>query len=197
MSFLANLEWRRAEKSFVPFDFEDDPDSIEKVMKVINAMQQAPSSFGVQPYHIIVVQSQEMKDKLFPASYNQQQVKTCHTLFVICARSDVAQRVEECIQVAHLPENTAAFYRHAASHNDLGWAARQAYIALGFGLAACAELKLASCPMEGFDTQGVKKVLSLPDTLTPMVYLAVGGKNENESTYPRFRFPKTDLFSHV
>jgi nitroreductase len=82
--------------------------------------------------------------------------------------------------VSYLPDKTA-------------WAAKQAYIALGFGLAAAAEHKIASCPMEGFNGAEVAKVLSLPSTLVPVVYLAVGEATEEDGTYPRFRFPESDL----
>ncbi len=41
---------------------------------------------------------------------------------------------------------------------QVGWAQRQTYIALGFALAAAAEKKIAACPMEGFDPEGVSRV---------------------------------------
>jgi nitroreductase / dihydropteridine reductase len=41
----------------------------------------------------------------------------------------------------------------------LAWSARQAYIAHGFALAACAELEIDSCAMEGADFDAVSKIL--------------------------------------
>jgi nitroreductase len=77
------------------------------------------------------------------------------------------------------------------------WAAKQAYIALGFGLAAATEEQIASCPMEGFNTGEVAKLLKLPKNQTPCVYLAVGEKAENSEEHPRFRFPKSDLVEEI
>jgi nitroreductase len=77
--------------------------------------------------------------------------------------------------------------------DKLAWASRQAYIALGFGLAAAADQRIASCPMEGFSTADVAKILELPETLVPIVYLAVGATTEKDGVYPRFRFPESDL----
>lgn len=192
--FLVQLNWRRAEKSFGPVDNENQ--FVDGVEKVKNAIQLAPSSFGIQPYHIVCVSSEEMKAELFPASYNQPQVKECHTLFVFCARTDIPVRAEEYIQAAGLDEATSAFYRRAMLGQDRNWAARQAYIALGFGLAACAEMKIPSCPMEGFDTEGVKKVLALPENLVPLAYLAMGGDSGKPHPYgDKFRFERSDLFS--
>ena len=185
-SFTSNLEWRRAVKHFGPGDVDTHP--------VLDAMINAPSSFGLQPYKIVAVTNKEIKEKLKPISYNQSQVTECHTLFILCARTDVEVRAEEYLKVTgaetmrnmlmgfvgYLPDKTA-------------WAAKQAYIALGFGLAACAEHKIASCPMEGFNSAEVSKLLELPANLVPVVYLAVGEATDEDGTYPRFRFSESDL----
>ena len=149
-SFIDNLEWRRAVKHFGSGEVDIDP--------IVKAMINAPSSFGLQPYKIIAVRSKEVKEKLLPVSYGQSQVTECHTLFVLCARKDVETRAEEYLKttgaegmrsmlmgfLSYLPDKTA-------------WAAKQAYIALGFGLAAAAEEKVASCPMEGFNSSEDRK----------------------------------------
>ena len=74
------------------------------------------------------------------------------------------------------------------------WASKQAYIALGFGLAACAELQIDSCPMEGFDPVQMKQILALPAHLYPCVMLAVGKRAASEVLKPKVRFDKADLF---
>lgn len=189
MSFLSNLEWRRAEKTFSPLTDHQQAD----VEKVLNAMIQAPSSFGAQPYHIVAVQDPCLKTELRKVSYNQAQVEECHTLFVICARTDISDRVQQYIRETQLPSPYAEMMTGSLSGKSEEWCARQSYIALGFGLAACAELNLGSCPMEGFSTAGVKKVLELPEHLVPYTYLAVGGKKEDAVSFPRFRFSQEDM----
>jgi len=185
-SFTSSLEWRRAVKHFGTGDVDATP--------VLNAMINAPSSFGLQPYKIIAVTNKELKEKLKPVSYNQSQVTECHTLFILCARTDVEARAEEYLKatgaegirdmlmgfVGYLPDKVA-------------WASKQAYIALGFGLAAAAEHKIASCPMEGFNSAEVTKILDFPANLVPVVYLAVGEATDEDGTHPRFRFSESDL----
>ncbi len=187
-SFTSSLEWRRAVKHFGPGSVDTTP--------IVEAMINAPSSFGLQPYKILAIESKDLKEKLKPLSYNQPQITECHTLFILCARSDVEARAEEYLKategtsrglrdmlmgfISYLPDKTA-------------WASRQAYIALGFGLAAAAEHKIASCPMEGFNAGEVAKLLDLPSTLHPVVFLAVGESTDNDGTYARFRFPESDL----
>lgn len=189
-SFTSSLEWRRAVKHFGTGEVDVEP--------IVEAMVNAPSSFGLQPYKIVAVTNKEIKEKLKPVSYNQSQVTECHTLFILCARTDVEVRAEEYLKASgaegmrdmlmgflgYLPDKTA-------------WAAKQAYIALGFGLAAAAEHKIASCPMEGFNGVEVAKILELPSTLKPVVYLAVGEAIAEDGTYPRFRFAESDLVQKV
>ena len=78
------------------------------------------------------------------------------------------------------------------------WAARQAYIALGFGLAACAELKIDASPMEGFKPDEFKKILELPDHIDPVVIMALGYRDMEDHASPqhraKVRFSKDDLF---
>ena len=187
-SFTSSLEWRRAVKHFGSGAVDTTP--------IVEAMVNAPSSFGLQPYKILAVSNKELKEKLKPLSYNQPQITECHTLFILCARTDIEARAEEYLKategttrglrdmlmgfVSYLPDKTA-------------WAAKQAYIALGFGLAAAAEHKIASCPMEGFNGVEVAKLLELPSNLVPVVFLAVGEVAEEDGTYPRFRFSSSDL----
>lgn len=185
-SFLGNLETRRAVKHFGGGEVDSSA--------VLKAMVEAPTSFGLQPYRICVVRSKEVKEKLRVVSYNQPQVTECDTLYVLCARRDVATRVNEYLKATNAEGMRAMLNGFVKGMTDpLAWSARQTYIALGFGLAACAELGLASCPMEGFTASDVSVILALEPELVPMVYLAVGSDAADAGLHLRFRFPDTDL----
>jgi len=189
-SFLENLEWRRAEKHFTG----GSVDSTNVTKAIINA----PSSFGLQPYKVYAVKNKELKEKIKAASYNQPQVAECDTLYIFCARSDLETRAEEYLSATGAESMRGMLMGFLKNLPDrTTWAAKQAYIALGFGLAAAAEEQIASCPMEGFSSTEVAKLLKLPKTLTPCVFLAVGEKAENSEEHPRFRFPKSDLIEEV
>ena len=54
-SFIKNLEWRRAEKHFLPGYI--DINTIK--LAIINA----PSSYGIQPFHVIVITNQKAKER--------------------------------------------------------------------------------------------------------------------------------------
>lgn len=189
-SFLNRLEWRRAVKHFG----EGEPDTAS----IQRAIVASPSSFGLQPYKVYAVRNKELKTALQAVSFNQAQVSECDTLFVFCARTDVQERAEEYLKTTGAESLRQMLTGFLASRGDLtGWAARQAYIALGFAMAACMEEEIASCPMEGFMPSEVSKVLDLPSTLVPVAYLAVGEDAGPEATpYPRFRFAADDIIVH-
>jgi len=185
-SFLDNIEWRRAVKHF--------GGGAVDISAIVNAIIQAPSSFGLQPYKVLIVKNKELKEKLVAVSYGQAQVQECDTLFVFCARTDIKARIEEYILANNAEAMRGMMMDFANNLKDpVAWSSKQAYIALGFALAATTEKKIASCPMEGFLPNEVAKVLDLPENLVPCVYLAVGEKAETEENMPRFRFPESDI----
>lgn len=185
-SFTGNLEWRRAVKTF-----GEGPVNTDLIVK---AMTNAPSSFGLQPYKILAVRNKELRERLRPACYGQAQVTECDTLFIFCASKNVEERAEEYLKTTGAEGMRDMLMGFVSSLPDkAAWAARQAYISLGFGLAACAEFQVASCPMEGFLPDQVSQILELSSNLVPVVLLAVGQHSGKEDAFPRFRFPESDL----
>ncbi len=185
-SFLQNLEWRRAVKHF-------GTEPIDPTM-IVKAMINAPSSFGLQPYRILCIRNKELKKKLRVASFDQPQVTECHTLFVLCARTDIETRFEEYVKETNAKISRAAFLEYLEDIPDkTNWSKCQTYIALGFGLAACAEQQIASCPMDGFHVSEVRNILGLPPTLEPCAYLAVGSSTNQDCRWPRYRFPLSSI----
>ncbi len=197
MSFLNNLTWRRAVKSFLP---EAPVPDIEPILR---AAIEAPSSYGLQPWKLLVITNPDIKAKLSPYAYNQRQITECSHLLVFCCRKDFDDRIAEYVgSTASEPEQAKATAEAmtnmiASQSHPTQWAKHQVYLALGFALAAATELKIASCPMEGFSSEGFSTVLDLPHTIIPTVLLAVGTQNPAVPDFPRFRFPRSDLIYEV
>lgn len=201
-SFISNLDWRFATKKFDISKKVSDSD----MEKILEAIQKAPTSFGIQPYHVYVITNPALRERMLPLSYNQGQVIESSHLLVFCLRTDVAPRIDSMIETlsggseegkAALKGYSDLMHGTANSKSDdqlKDWTARQAYIALGFGLAACAELGVDSCPMEGFDSNGVDMLLELPPHMKSLAYLAVGYRSA-EPEHPKFRFSQDDLFT--
>jgi nitroreductase len=166
-TFLNNLKWRRSEKHFAP--------GWVNIKPIENAIINAPSSYGMQPYHVFVIVDKELRAKLSPACYNQPQINDCYALFVFCVHNDLEARLDDFVEQTDKQARREEISKYmSALPTANGWAKQQAYIALGYGLAAASELKIASCPMEGFMPHKVAKVLKLGDEYDPCVLMAVG-----------------------
>jgi nitroreductase/dihydropteridine reductase len=201
-TFLSRLDWRFATKQFDATKKLSE----ETLSEIKRAIRFAPTSFGIQPFHVIHVRDVAMRTKLRTASFDQTQVTDASDLFVFVARNDVSDRIDGYVDVASGGDGAAkealsgfGKYLHGAldarTGTDVGmsWAARQAYIGLGFGLAASAELGVDTCPMEGFDADAVDAILELPKHMHVLAYVALGYRS-TEPERPKVRFPESDIF---
>lgn len=206
MSFLSQLGWRYATKAFDTTQKVSDAD----LGQILEAMRLAPASVGLQAYHIYVVTNQELKDKVQAVSWNQAQIGSSSHLLVLAARTDLIDAKEEHFTAlsggdAAIREQLAGYEGMVngliggleASNSSLAWSAKQAYIALGFGLAAAAELQIDSCAMEGFDGGAVGEILGLPASQTAVVMLPIGYRAATETPRPKFRLPQSSLVTEV
>lgn len=202
-TFLNSLDWRYAVKKFSI----DKKISETDLQKIKDAIIMAPSSYGLQPFRVIVVESDEVKAKLKSASFNQSQIDTNSHLFVFVANSDVQKRIGEYCDLSDFKSHgmfkragIEAVMRGAfamrSEADKLRWSTNQTYVALGFALAACAELQIDSCPMEGFSSDGYKDILCLKENEYAAVLLATGYRAE-EPSYAKTRFAEADMIEIV
>jgi len=195
-TFVGSLTWRRAIKTFVP----QPPDAVPiNVDAITAAAAEAPTSFGLQPYKILVVTDAEIKRRLRAVAFDQPQVSDCTHLLIFCARTDIEDRIASYVRSTGCSTEHASMIGGFISglRNQTAWAKQQTMIAFGFALAAAAELRVASCPMEGFNPDGVSAILDLPHYLAPTAFLALGYACPTTVLMPRFRFPRTDLVENI
>jgi nitroreductase len=186
MSFLSNLNWRYATKKFDTTKKVSDTD----LDKILEAIRLTPTSFGLQPYHFYVVQNPELQAKMQAVSWNQPQVGTASHIIVFAARTDFVANNDEYFN--QMSGNNREVRAQLKGYEDmlvgslggrsadeyLVWASKQAYIAHGFALAACAELQIDSCAMEGFDPIAMGEILGLPANHKALVMLPIGYRAE-------------------
>ena len=204
MSFLANLNWRYATKKFDTTKKISDAD----LEKIIEAIRLTPTSFGLQPYHFYVISNQDIQDKIQAVAWNQAQVGTASHLIVFTARTDFEANKNEYFELMsgwnaeirsqlNWFENMLTGFGNSKSPADyLTWASKQVYIASGFALAACTELEIDSCPIEGFDPQAVGEIIGINNNETVLMILPIGYRAEWEAPRgPKVRFSTETLFS--
>lgn len=203
-TFLSQLNWRHATKKFDHNKKVDD----ETLDKILEAIRMTPTSLGLQVFHFYVVENQKMKDKLTEYSYNQTQVSEASHVLVMCYRTDAADRLDEYVElvtekdlvpvekIEPMKKMMSGYIIGKSSEDAAQWASKQVYIALGFAMAACAELGVDSCPMEGFQPDKVDEVLGLPENHRSVLLLPIGYRAA-EPKKKKIRFDKEDLFTLI
>ena len=80
MELLDKLNWRYAAKAM-----NGKQVSEEKIKNIIEAARLAPTSSGLQPFEIIVVTNQTIKEAIRPVAWNQSMITDCSHLLVFAA----------------------------------------------------------------------------------------------------------------
>jgi nitroreductase len=169
MSLLDSLKWRYAVKRM---NGNKIPEATMNT--ILEATKLAPSSFGLTPYNIIVIEDEETRKKLQPHFYNQPQVGESSALVIFATwnsitEKEVAAYMQEIAEERGVPVeslNDFAGYINGSIKNLTAeqlqiWAAKQTYIALGFALVAAATEEIDATPMEGFKPDAVDEALGL------------------------------------
>tara|TARA_B100000427_G_scaffold320383_1_gene319659 strand:+ start:44 stop:685 length:642 start_codon:yes stop_codon:yes gene_type:complete len=194
MSIIDSLNWRYATTKFDTGRIISDSD-IDKLKEIVKL---APSSWGMQFYKIIIITDNELKQKLLPAAYNQNQVADCSHLFIFCSlkkvyEEDINQMIDEFHRLRVNDDNYSKEgtekYASGAKKSILGmnlkkqseWLKKQCYIALGQLMVGCADMRIDTCPMEGFKSDEVDEILDLQSqNLTSVVLLPSGYRSADD-----------------
>jgi len=210
MDLLEALKWRYATKKFDPSKKVDQ----KLVDQIIDAAWLAPTSSGLQPFQIIEITNQELKEKLVPIANNQQQVADCSHLLVFAAwdnyteeRIDhiygltTSERGQQSDQYKPYTDMLKSVYLHRAAELNFEHAARQSYIGFGFAIAMAAELKVDTTPMEGFNNEELDNILGLKEKgLKSVTILPLGYRNTETDwlvSLKKVRHPKTEFLIQI
>ena len=181
---IDKLHWRYATKKYNPAKKVD----ADKLERILEAVRLAPTSSGLQPFEVFVVENPELRAKIREVAWGQPQVTEASHLLVFAAWDDITEeRIDMMFDLTNEQRGTVnegwEAYRAklkgiVAARGQPGnyeSAARQAYIALGVALVAAALEGVDSTPMEGFDPAAVDSILSLKErNLRSVVILPLG-----------------------
>ncbi len=209
MALLENLKWRYATKKM---NGQRVPQ--EKLDYILEAARFAPSSSGLQPYKIFVISDREKLEQIRNFSFNQSQITDCSHLLVWAAwDSYSADRVGDVLlrtsRERGLPDKTSEDYKKMLLdlYEPLGkeWqenrCAKQAYISFGLAIAAAAEQKVDTTPMEGFDNAKMDEFLGLDQQRLKSVVILPIGYRETENDWlihlKKYRTPKDEFLTEI
>ncbi len=208
-NLLEKLDWRYAVKKF------DGETHLEEglVQDLLKAANGAPSSFGLQPYRVVVVSDAATKAKIFADPCPQPQIPSSSHVIIFACRTDINDDL-----VDDYMERVASIRGVAASSlegfgsmikgslkgmGDKGvalWAEKQTYISLGMLLTAAALEGVDACPMEGFNSEKMDALLGLSQkNLRSLVLCTLGKRSLSDEiqNYKKVRLALSDFAQAV
>ncbi|MCF8326449.1 MAG: NAD(P)H-dependent oxidoreductase [Leadbetterella sp.] len=208
MSLINDLNWRYAAKKMNGKSISD-----EQLNMVLTAINLSASSYGLQPYKVMVVSKPETKLKLQEAAFGQLQVgSSSHVLILTVPLKMTEEYIQNYISLIAeeraIPTGFLDEFKKTLETTIVAlptdvqqiWATKQAYISLGTALIAAANQKIDACPMEGFDAAKFDEILNLTEKGFKSVVMLVLGFRDEKDTYANFkkvRKAKEDLFEMV
>lgn len=209
MNLIENLHWRYATKKMNGTTIPQ-----EKIDYILEAARLAPSSSGLQPYHIFVISNKELREKIKPIALNQSQITDASHVLVFATWDGYSlEKIEnvfyKTLAERGLPSNKMddykkmiwAIYESKSQDWHILHAAKQAYIAMTMALVAAAEQKIDATPMEGFNPNTLDELLGLNEKgLRSAVILALGyrdAENDYLLNLKKVRKTKEELITEI
>ena len=204
MRFIEDLNWRYATKAMNGETISD-----EKMEAILEAISLAPTSSGLQPFQVLVIKNQELKEKIRPIANNQSVITDCSHLLIFAAWSDYTEeRINKNFENSHgirgFNEQWDNYRKFLIKHfvgrdakENFEHAARQAYIGFSFAIAAAATERVDSTPIEGFKPEQLDELLALNDKGLKSVLLLPLGYRHMENDWlmnlKKVRVPRNEL----
>ena len=209
MSIIPALQWRYATKKM-----NGEKVSQDKVNSILEAARLAPTSIGLQPFEMIVITNQALKEKLKAVAFNQSQVTDCSHLIVFAAWSSydinrINYYFDHYESERDLPKGFSDNYKNnvikqltsMTLDQQFEHASRQVYIALGMALTEAGALEVDSIPMEGFINHELDKLLNLEEKgLRSVVILPIGyrdAENDWQAELKKVRKTANDMITCI
>ena len=204
------LQWRYGTKVFDKSRLI--PASDWKVLS--ETLRLSPSSFGLQPWRFLVVQSPTVRERLVAsAPLNKSKIETASHIVVLARLKTVSVEymdayVKRMVDTRGVPVDSVQGFRDMIVKKLQGtppegqsqWSARQTYVALGSLLTSAAMMGIDACGMEGIDPAGFDEVLGLAATdYGTLVGVALGYRSADDKMQfaKKVRFDEGEVFTVI
>lgn len=186
------FEERRSVNSFNP----DKKFDRETLKEIINMATLAPSAFNLQPWRIIVTESDDAKDKLMKLAFNQPKVKEAAYTLIIVGNKDgwsdtnpvwdeMLKSVGGNTEMVNGAKQSAAYLYGSDNIRSLKFAESNASLLAMAIMIAAKEFGIDSHPMSGMDFDGIHQEFGLKESETVVMLITLGYHDETKDLYPR------------
>jgi len=193
----------------------------EVMQQVYKLLQNSPSSVNSQPWHFIVANTPEGRERIAKAaqggySYNAAKITDASHVIVLCSRIDMdeahlnavleqEQRDGRFRDAQARAGQDAARRGYVNQHRFGGkdvaqWLEKQVYLALGTALLGAATLEIDATPMEGFDQKILDAEFGLNEKgLASLVLVSFGYSSASDfnAGLPKSRLAQEATFTFI
>ncbi|MFN4026932.1 MULTISPECIES: NAD(P)H-dependent oxidoreductase [Flavobacterium] len=208
-NFIKNANWRYATKKFDATKKVSDTD----LQTLKDAIRLSASSYGLQPYQVILVENPELRAQLQPAAWGQAQIVDASHVLVFANVTNIGDAeidayLNNMAETRGLPLDALQGYgdfmkskiSSLSAEQKNTWTSKQTYLALGNLLNAAAELNIDVTPMEGFEPEKVNEILGLNEKgLNASLIATIGYRHAEDATqnYAKVRKSEQELFINL
>ncbi|WP_310992766.1 oxygen-insensitive NAD(P)H nitroreductase [Aequorivita marina] len=219
MNLKETLNWRYTTKEFDPTKKISDSD----MEQVKNLLRMSPSSVNLQPWHFIIANTKEGKERIAKGTqgffhFNEPKVTNASAVVLFCAKTDVDE--EYIKHIADSEDKNGRFPNEEVKNGFLGamkafsdihkydlkdlqhWVEKQVYLNLGSFLLGVGSLNIDATPMEGIDVKTLDAEFGLREKgYTALAAVSIGYRadsdfNSTEKT-PKSRLPESEIISEI
>ena len=167
---LDAMKYRYATKKF-------DPEKIishEDFETLLEAARLSPTSFGMEPWKILVIQNKELREEMMPYGWGAKAGLSGASHFVVfLAITFGSAYADHMLKDVHqVPPEVYDFYSQVytrfgkeemkildSERAAFDWTSKQAYIVMANMMTMAAYMGIDSCPLEGFNPADMTRLL--------------------------------------
>ena len=207
--FIKDANWRYATKKF-----DASKKIVAEDLEILKeAIRLSASSYGLQPYKVLIIENPEIRAKLQPVAWGQSQVVDASQLVVFANMTNFGDNEIDAF-IKNFTETRGITVESVQRYADFMkskistlpeeqrniWTSKQTYIALTNLMNAAAELNIDVTPMEGFEAEEFNQILGLDKLgLNAAVIATIGYRHKEDATqnYAKVRKSNEQLFINL
>ncbi|UMB61178.1 oxygen-insensitive NAD(P)H nitroreductase [Lutibacter sp. A80] len=219
MNLKETLNWRYTTKEFDPTKKISDADMLE----IKNLLRMSPSSVNLQPWHFIIAETKEGKERMAKGTqgffhFNEPKVLNASAVVLFCSKVDTDENYYK--HIADTDDKNGRFPNEDVKNGFLGavkafagihkydlkdlqhWMEKQVYLNIGNFLLGVASLNIDATPMEGIDVKALDEEFGLREKgYTSLVAVSLGYRatsdfNSTEKT-PKSRLLESEIITVI
>ncbi|WP_152399758.1 nitroreductase family protein [Paenibacillus cellulositrophicus] len=197
--FFNVIQERRSVRSYDP----EVKISREEMNEILQQAVLAPSGANLQPWRFLIIDSQELKQKLFPIAFDQQQVIEASAVIAVLGDLEGYKLAEKiygmAVDAGYMPAETAKSFveRYQGLFASMPPETVLQKVAIDSGLVSMQLMLVArakgydTVPMGGFDQAKFVEAFDIPERYAPIMLIAIG--KAAKPGHPTLRLPIEDV----